>query len=393
MSKLDELLNKYCPNGVPFFSLGQLEDEGRITLGRGNIISKIEMNENPGPYPVYSSSSTNNGSIGTYGKYMFDDERLTWSIDGGGKFFYRNNEKYSVTNVGGWLKVNDKNISTRYLYHVILNEWCKKTFDYVHKAHPSVIRDEYYIPVPPLPIQNEIVSILDNFTNLIDNLSEELEKREEQFDFYREALLNPANYTSYKLKDVVTICLGLTATPNYVDNGVIFISAKDTSKDYLDLSDVKYISEEDYKKATSNAKPKKGDVLFTRVGSNLGHPVIVDVDFEMCMFVSLGFMRVKDQNILLNAYLKHWINSKWFWTQVNGKTYGAAKINLNTGWLNEFDISLPSLEEQKRVVDALRCFEIICKDVKNGLPAEIEARQKQYEFFREKLLSFKEQIK
>ena len=84
------------------YTLGELENLNIIKLGRGNVISKNDIRNNPGKYPIYSSSAINNGKMGEYGGYMFDDERITWSIDGGGKFFYRNNHKYSVTNVSGW---------------------------------------------------------------------------------------------------------------------------------------------------------------------------------------------------------------------------------------------------------------------------------------------------
>ncbi len=143
------------------FLLGDLEDSGRITLGRGQVISKTEMMDNPGDYPVYSSSATNNGEIGRYSQYMFDDEKITWSIDGGGKFFYRAPHKYSVTNVCGWLKVNDTGILTRYLYHALMNEWDKKVYDYLHKAHPSVIRKEYSISIPDVAIQKQFIAFVE----------------------------------------------------------------------------------------------------------------------------------------------------------------------------------------------------------------------------------------
>ena len=178
-----------------------------------------------------------------------------------------------------------------------------------------------------------------------------------------------------------------TYTPTYVENGVKFISAQNTSKDYLDLTNVKYISRKEFEKSTSNAKPKRGDILFTRVGSNLGHPVIVDTDEDLCMFVSLGYLRVNSDR-LLNRYLRHWMNTDLFWSQVRKNVHGAAKVNLNTGWLRNFDIILPPLNEQKHIADMLDKFETLCNDITIGLPAEIEARKKQYEYYRDKLLTF-----
>ena len=99
MSRIDELIQELCPDGVMYSELGVIEDTGIIKLGRGNVISKKDIAEYPGDYPVYSSSASGSGEFGRYGKYMFDDERITWSIDGGGRFFFRHANKYSVTNI------------------------------------------------------------------------------------------------------------------------------------------------------------------------------------------------------------------------------------------------------------------------------------------------------
>ena len=188
---LESLLKQHCPNGVEFKELGELELNKILNLGRGKIISQNDLKNCPGEYPVYSSSATKNGEIGKYGKYMFDDERITWSIDGGGKFFYRNHLKYSVTNVCGWIKViNLDELNTKFLFYALINEWVKKKFNYTKKAHPSIIKKEYCIPLPPLEIQYKIVEILDAFTELQAELQAELEARLKQYHYYRNKLLS-----------------------------------------------------------------------------------------------------------------------------------------------------------------------------------------------------------
>lgn len=94
--------------------------------------------------------------------------------------------------------------------------------------------------------------------------------------------------------------------------------------------------------------------------------------------------------MIIISFLKHWMNTELFWSQVRKNVHGAAKVNLNTGWLKEFEISLPCLEEQHRIVSILDRFDTLCNDLTSGLPAEIEARQKQYEYYRDKLLNFNE---
>ena len=147
--------------------LKELVESKMISLGRGQIISKDEINKFPGDYPVYSSSASETGEFGRYGKYMFDDERITWSIDGGGKMFYRNNHKYSVTNVCGWLKVDTPKLLTKYVYYCLFYQWSFRQFDYQYKAHPSVIKEIYDIPIIDVAKQKVIVKTLDKINKQI----------------------------------------------------------------------------------------------------------------------------------------------------------------------------------------------------------------------------------
>lgn len=388
MNKLEELINELCPDGVEYKRIDEL-----CIITRGRVMSKDYIRDNVGQYPVYSSQTENNGELGKISTYDFEGEYLTWTTDGAnaGSVFYRNG-KFSVTNVCGLLKVKVDEITTKYLYHILSITAPK----YVNKGmgNPKLMSNvmaRIKVPLPPLSIQSEIVHILDSFTLLTAELTAELTARKKQYEFYRDKLLTFGNDTlECRLKDICDIFLGLTATPNYTDAGVKFISAQNTSNDFLDLSNVKYISETDFESTTSNAKPQRGDLLFTRVGSNLGHPVIVETDEKLCIFVSLGYLRVRNKKQVVIGYLKHWMNTDLFWSQVRKNVHGAAKVNLNTGWLKEFRISLPPLETQERIVHVLDNFEAICTDLNIGLPAEIEARQKQYEYYRDKLLSFKE---
>ena len=173
---------KVCPvsNGASLdsrrFSLGVLEALGYVTLGRGKVISKEDINSTPGGYPVYSSSAVGSGEIGRYGLFMFDDERITWSIDGGGRLFYRPAHKYSVTNVCGWLKVNTPEISTRYLHLLLTARWQRLDFDYTYKAHPSVIRDAYQnISFPDVQEQTRISSVFDKLEKVIAQRKSQLD--------------------------------------------------------------------------------------------------------------------------------------------------------------------------------------------------------------------------
>ena len=190
--------------------LGELVDNNTISIGRGNVISKETIAASPGTYPVFSSSATGDGIIGYYSKFMFDDERLSWSIDGGGRFFYHPKSRYSVTNVSGWIKVNKPfEITPRFLYVALDAEWQKKHFDYQTKAHPSVIKNEYTISYPPLEDQNRITATITACENNIVALQSLIAKYEAIKKATVNLLLKPkADWQRVKLGEVceLTTC-------------------------------------------------------------------------------------------------------------------------------------------------------------------------------------------
>jgi restriction endonuclease S subunit len=165
---LHELLDAGC-NVWPETTLDDLVVSGVVTIGRGHVISKSDMKADPGPYPVYSSAQNNDGMIGSYNKYMFDEELITWSVDGGGHVFYRQHHKFSVTNIGGYLRIID---SQTFLYPflaaVLQRLHSQQSFDWQNKAHPSVIRKLYKnIPLAPIENQRRIVEIVSSVDDLI----------------------------------------------------------------------------------------------------------------------------------------------------------------------------------------------------------------------------------
>lgn len=142
--------------------LAELERLGEITLGRGKVISAKTLAHHPGEYPVYSSSTRGDGVFGRYGLYEFDEELLTWSVDGGGDIFHRTQHRFSITNVAGFLRINTKLIDYRYLYYLLRFKHSRADFDWTYKAHPSVLRRVYRdLPILPLEEQKRIARILD----------------------------------------------------------------------------------------------------------------------------------------------------------------------------------------------------------------------------------------
>ncbi len=183
MSKLEQLIEELCPNGVKYKRLDEI-----CEISRGIVISKQDIVDNIGGYPVYSSQTENNGELGKIKTYAYDGEYLTWTTDGAnaGTIFYRNG-KFNVTNVCGLLKNMSQNNLVRFLYHVLSVESLK----YVRNGmgNPKLMSNvmgSITVPLPPLPVQREIVRILDNFTEL----TAELEDRKKQYEYYRDSLLS-----------------------------------------------------------------------------------------------------------------------------------------------------------------------------------------------------------
>ena len=380
---------------VEWKKLGEVEDSGILTLGRGQVISKIDMNDCPGDFPVYSSSSQNNGEIGRYGKYMFDDERITWSIDGGGKLFYRNGLKYSVTNVCGWLKVNDGNkLNTKFLYYLLFEEWTNIIFDYNHKAHPSVIRNEYQIPIIPLEEQTRIVGILDTFTSAIDNLKEQIAQRRKQYEYYRDQLYYASKADLLEAsRNGETIVKSLDELGKFT-RGRRFVRTDIVPEGipcihYGDMYTYYGVSAEETpthltKELSSKLRfAKNGDVVIVAAGENdldigvgvawLGkEPVVVH---DAC-FIFEHKMNPK--------YLSHFMRSRNYHQQIRMGVVDGKICSISAKELGRALIAVPPLSEQQRIVSILDTFEASIQN----LEAQLKERQKQYEYYRNKLLTF-----
>ncbi|EPS9403727.1 restriction endonuclease subunit S [Campylobacter upsaliensis] len=398
---LESLLQQHCPNGVEFKELGELELNKILNLGRGKIISQNDLKNCPGEYPVYSSSATKNGEIGKYGKYMFDDERITWSIDGGGKFFYRNHLKYSVTNVCGWIKViNLDELNTKFLFYALINEWVKKKFNYTKKAHPSIIKKEYCIPLPPLEIQQKIVDILDAFTELQVELQVELQARRKQYEYYRNKLLSfeelqrrtdmlngGGGLKLVTLGEIGTFTRGNGLTKSdFVEVGVPCIHYGQIHTHYHNYthSTTSFVSEE---KARKLKKAKCGDLVIAGVSEDkdcVCKAVVYLGKQEACVSGDT-FIFSHSQNPKFIGYM---FQTENFNTFKHKYAQGAKVLRVHNKHLENFQIPLPPLEVQNDIVELLDKFDTLANDLTSGIPAEIEARKKQYEYYRERLLSF-----
>ena len=172
------------------FSLDSLCSNGDITLYRGKVISNKDIEHFPGVYPIYSSSVSNNGLMGSYGKYMFDEELVSWSVDGGGDFFYRPKHKFSITNVSGYMRVNRVKLEMPFVAYQLQYLHSFLSFDYLNKAHPSVIKNLYTLSLPStINEQAAIAEILSNMDRGIEALEQEIKKYRQMKEGAMEELL------------------------------------------------------------------------------------------------------------------------------------------------------------------------------------------------------------
>ena len=260
--------------------------------------------------------------------------------------------------------------------------------------YPSISNNtlkEYEIPVPPLVVQEEIVKILDRFAVYAAELQAELQARQQQYQFYRDRLLSFEGRDDVQWKKLGEVCEfikdGTHGSYKNVENGYPLLSAKDINNGIIKIPvDCRKISIEDYNAIYKNYKLLQGDVLITIVGS-IGRTAVVRDSLEVAFQRSVGILRPTYK--ILSSYLSYILRTSSSQKQLTTKTNKSAQGGIYLGELNKIEIPVPPLEEQQRIVDILDRFDTLVNDLSQGLPAEIEARQKQYEFYRGRLLTFR----
>jgi type I restriction enzyme S subunit len=390
MNKIDELIAQYCPNGVEY---KRLEDIFKIS--RGRVMSKEYLSQNKGKYPVYSSQTANNGQIGKISTYDYYGEYLTWTTDGAnaGTIFYRN-EKFSITNVCGLLKANSFEILPKFAYYVL--SITMKSFVSSGMGNPKLMSNivaKIQIPVPPLPVQQEIVNILDKFTELEAKLEAELEARRKQYEYYRNQLLTPVEVDGKWLlngKEVEWKTLGEIAY--YPKDRISANLVNETNYVGVDnlLQNRQGKTLSSYVPSTGNLIAfKENDILIGNIRPYLKKIWLSDTNGGTNGDVVI--VRIKEiySNIYNPNFLYFLLSSDSFFDYDMQFAKGSKMPRGDKDAILKYKIPIPPLAEQERIVEILDKFDRLVNDISEGLPAEIEARRKQYEYYRGKLLNFK----
>jgi len=348
---------------VKFASLDELIEHGVIQLGRGKVISKKDIAAHPGEFPIYSSARENDGKFGEYGNFMFDEELITWSVDGGGNFFHRPRHKFSVTNVGGFLRILDKSaLMYRYLYYALSYEHSKLTFDWITKAHPTVLRRLYSkIPTPSIAEQARIVDLLSRAESIVRMRRESEQKAKEIIpalflDMFGDPATNPKEWEVKPLGELVRFVSGGTPSKSraeYWQGSLPWVSPKDMKvPEIIDAED--HVSDQVPIQTSIKLIPA-GTVLIVVRGMILVHTVPVAIT-RVAVTINQDMKALLVGGAVDADYLM-WllrISQQWLLTLVTTAAHGTRKID--TARLEALPVPVPPRPPQDSFVKHVKAL-------------------------------------
>ncbi len=378
MSRLQQLIKELCPNGVEYKRLDEVADITMGTSPKGDTISS-----DPSAGIEFHQGKTHFGDLVLNCSGMYTSAPVKMAEPGSIVMSVRapvgdtNITDRKIAIGRGLCAIFAKSIvETKFIYYC-LNSYINNikrmatgaTFEAINTNDVKSIK----IPFPPLPIQQEIVRILDSFTELIKELNAELDARRKQYEYYRNLLISNTDKIEWKTIDQISINHDSKrkpipkakrrsgAYPYYGASGIV-----DYIDDYIFDGEYLLVSEDG-----ANLLSRNTPIAFSATGkiwvNNHAHVL------EFSNYATRRYIEVYLNSINLSKYIS-----------------AAAQPKLTQENLNRIPIPFPPLKEQQRIVDILDRFDTLINDPNIGIPAEIEARQKQYEYYRDKLLDFKE---
>ena len=377
MSRLDELIRELCPDGVEYKRL-----EECCTLVKGKTpIQKAE----PGEYPLVVTTSERR----TCSTYQFDKPTVCIpliSSRGHGvaslNSVYYQEGKFALGNILCGVTPNDEDyLSAKFLFEY-LNYKKDTLLVPLMKggANVSMTVDSLKrvsVPVPPMQVQMEVVQLLYKFTELSESLKAELVARQKQYEYYRSRLLTfdvrrggTIEFFWKTLCEIADISTGNSNTNEAVEDGKYPFFVR---------------SQEPLRK--NNYEYDETAIITAGDGAGVGK-VYHYIEGKYALHQRAYRIHINTADVLPRYYF-HYMKAK-FLPYIQKTMFQGSVPSIRKPMLNAFPVPVPSLEIQERIVNVLDDFEKICTDLKIGLPAEIEARQKQYEYYRDKLLTFAE---
>ena len=404
MSRLSELLEELCPDGVEFVPLWSVTiwdkkfnaverykqpvvDSYQYLLANDLFLMEVDCGD---VFLLSTGEKTGWTTEDVAGEYLKEGEvvSIPWGKSRAvtdcikyykGKFVTADNRIATSSNTGI--------LSNKYLYYWMMSRG--QVIDSFYRGsgikHPDMAKVlDMQIPVPPLAIQNEIVKLLDNFTELTAELTAELALRKKQYEWYCGSLIGGATFPKRKISDIATFRYGYT-TSAATSGDARYIRITDITDDgKLNPLDAKYtcISTENKEYLL-----KRDDLVMARTGATYGKTLYYNMDTP-AIYASFLIKIQVDETQMLPRFYWHFTRTPEYWGQANRLVTKGGQPQFNTGAIGRIVIPIPPLETQAKIVSILDRFDALCHDLTQGLPAEIAARKKQYEYYRDKLLTF-----
>lgn len=386
---------------------------------RGKRLVKSELQED-GEFPVYQNSII---PLGYYHEKNFErDNTFIISAGAAGEIVYSDREFWAADDV--YVLKTKENITSKYLYYLLLSkQYIIKSK--VRKASiPRLSKDDIekiLVDIPPLSLQNKVVKVLDKFQVLLADtkglLPAEIEERQKQYEYYREKLLtfdaisdrfDSIRFITSLYYDILQEATNIVEVD--IEDKVHLKTLSDISREKLsygsgakavpydeniryiritDIDDNGQLKQEKVSPGIVEDKYmlKKGDILFARSGATVGKNYIHLVN-EKAIYAGYLIKFAADTNKVLCKYVYHCVNNSMYEKFISSMKSNASQPNINAQQYSNYKVIVPPLHVQQHVVSILDKFETLVNDIKEGLPKEIEQRQKQYEYWRECLLNF-----
>lgn len=379
MNKIEQLIKEKCPNGVEYKKLKDLVNYIQPTK---YIVKDIKYSDNYN-IPVLTAGQTfilgyTNEEIGIY---IASNEKPVIIFDDFTTSNHWVDFKFKVKSSAMKILISKTQNNFKYIYYCIQN------IKYIPKEHSRQwiqTFSEFKIPIPPIEIQEEIVKILDKFSELETELETELEARKKQYEFWRKDL--------FFYKDVVKvkdICKKITSggTPStsnteYFNGTIPWLRTQEVNWNIITDTNIK-ISHDAILNSSAKIIPSHC-VIVAMYGATVGKVAINNIPLstnQACCNLEIN------EKIANYKYVFYWLSSQYDYIKSLGR---GSQTNINANIVKNLKIPLPPLQEQERIVKILDKFDKLVNDISEGIPAEIEARRKQYEYYRNKLLNFKE---
>ena len=386
MSRIDELLEEFCPEGVQVSALGQI-----ATLVRGNGMPKSDLTDSGVGAIHYGQIYTKYGTWTDRTISFVSEETALKLVKADTGDIIITNTSENLTDVGkavAWL--GDSRIVTGGHATIIKHSMEPKYLAYWLQS-PSFMAqkralatgtkvidvsakqlEKVRVPVPPLPVQQEIVRILDEFSQLEAELEAELEARRRQYEHYHNATVGKSQFEDCEwvpLSNVATIRTGSKPEQITPSGSISYINAGNEASGFVE-----------------EANTRGGVITIPSRGQGgAGHVGFQSSDFwcgPLCYRID------SKKSSYLNRFLYFFLRNAQNELVSLRKTGSIPAVNKSD--LGRFPIPVVDISEQNHILSVLNSFDALVNDLSIGLPAELAARRKQYEYYRDKLLTFKE---